>query len=109
MKSFQFKLYIPNVKTVTWLDLSDNEQIDKQDLIKSLEILSLLKYLNVTDTVPLLVGAVNQICDTNPNLETFFFYGLFWDSVYKWWLRLINADFKHVTFNTSTYVSIMRI
>lgn len=69
----------------------------------------MLKYLNVTDTVPLPVGAVNKICDTNPTLETFFFYGLFWDSVYKWWLRLINEDFKHVTFNTSTYVSIMRI
>ena len=69
----------------------------------------MLKYLNVTDTVPLPVGAVNKFCDTNPTLETFFFYGLFWDSVYKWWLRLINEDFKHVTFNTSTYVSIMRI
>lgn len=39
VKSFQFKLYIPKVKTVTWLDLSDNEQIDNQDLIKSLESL----------------------------------------------------------------------
>ena len=109
VKSFQFKLYIAKLETVTWLDISDNAQIDKSDLLKSLEDLTKLWYLNVTDTVPLPVGAVNKICEKNPELETFLFYGLFWDSVYKWWVCLVTEDYRNVTFNNATYVNINRI
>ena len=109
VKSFQFKLYIAKLETVTWLDISDNAQIDKSDLLKSLEDLTKLWYLNVTDTVPLPVGAVNKICDKNPELKTFLFYGLFWDSVYKWWVCLVIEDYRNVTFNDATYVNINRI
>ena len=104
LPAIEFICYVPFVaRQLRVLELTNNPQLTKYDLVQILQHFSVLEELNICNTEYITPGTCGTIAQYCYNLECFYFSLDFRVSDTRAWTALLGIDLEHLDFTPEVY------
>ena len=104
LPTIEFVHYVPVVANhLTVLEMRNNPQLTKYDLVNILQRFNVLEVLDICDSEYLTAGTCGTIACYCYNLDKFYFSMDFRPSDCKAWIQLLGMDFEHLEFTDEVY------